>query len=211
MTNVNSKTYRLQIFDKLVTESEFGMPIIPKYKGEIPEKLHPFNKAVAQKRYDGTPHFYLNDKEFTRILTFPEKYLEILKRFPSVIAPDFSQYIDMPLPMRFYHCFLNKALAAYWISNGVNVIPNVTWSTPDSYDYSFAGIEKNCVIAINCTGVRKSGYSKYLWLEGYKEAIRRLEPECIIRYGEKMPGEAEEMSVYFENENYKMLKNGRKR
>ena len=211
MTNVNSKTYRLQIFDKLVTESEFGMPVIPKYKGDIPEKLYPFNKAVAQKRYDGTPHFYLNDKEFTRVLTFPEKYLEILKRFPSVIAPDFSQYIDMPLPMRFYHCFLNKALAAYWISNGVNVIPNVTWSTPDSYDYTFAGIEKNCVIAINCTGVRKSGYSKYLWLEGYKEAIRRLEPECIIRYGEKIPGEAEEMSVYFENENYEMLNNGRER
>ena len=35
MTNVNSKTYRLQIFDKLVTESEFGMPIIPKYKGGV--------------------------------------------------------------------------------------------------------------------------------------------------------------------------------
>ena len=50
-----------------------------------------------------------------------------------------------------------------------------------------------------------------LRLEGYKEAIRRLEPECVIRYGEKMPGEAEEMSVYFENENYKMLNNGRER
>ena len=211
MTNVNSKTYRLQIFDKLVTESEFGMPIIPKYKGNIPVKLISFNKAVAQKRYNGTPHFYLNDKEFVRVLTYPEKYLEILKRFPSVIAPDFSQYIEMPGPMRLYHCFLNKALAAYWANNGVNVIPNVTWSTPDSYDYSFAGIERNGVIAINCTGVRKSGYSKYLWLEGYKEAIRRLEPECIIRYGEKIPGEAEEMSIYFENENYKMLKNGRQR
>ena len=27
----------------------------------------------------------------------------------------------------------------------------------------------------------------------------------------KMPGEAEDMSVYFENENYKMLKNGQQR
>ena len=103
---MNNKTYRLHIFDKLVTESEFGMPVIPKYKGDIPEKLNPFNKAVAQKRYDSTPHFYLNDKEFIRVLTYPEKYLEILKRFLSVIAPDFSQYIDMPGPMRFYHCSL---------------------------------------------------------------------------------------------------------
>ena len=37
MANMNSKTYRLHIFDKLVTESEFGMPVIPKYKGDIPQ------------------------------------------------------------------------------------------------------------------------------------------------------------------------------
>lgn len=209
--NLNIKNNHLQIFSNIVSDDVFGMPVINKYKGEIPTKLQAFNKAVTQKEYSNTVHFYLNDKEFARILTYPEKYLEILKRFKSVIAPDFSQYIDMPLPMRFYHCFLNKALAAYWANNGVNVIPNVTWSTPDSYDYSFAGIAKNGIIAINCTGVKRSGYSKYLWMEGYKEAVRRLDPKHIIRYGEKMPGEYEEISTYFENENYKMLNNGRKR
>lgn len=61
------------------------------------------------------------------------------------------------------------------------------------------------------TGVKKSDYSKYLWLKGYNEAIRRLEPTHIIRYGEKMPEENEEISTYFENENYKKLKDGRKR
>ena len=48
-------------------------------------------------------------------------------------------------------------------------------------------------------------------LFGYNEAIRRLEPTHIIRYGEKMPEENEEISTYFENENYKKLKDGRKR
>ena len=210
-TNVNHKTYKMKLFEDLIIESAFGMPLQPIYKGEIPCELLSFNKAVAQKRYDTTVHFYINDKEFTRILTYPEKYLEILKRFKSVIAPDFSQYIEMPYPMKLYHCYLNKAFAAYWCKNGINVIPNITWSTPDSYDYSFAGIEKNGIIAINCTGVKKSAYSKFLWLEGYKEAIKRLEPRHIIRYGEKMPGEFEKISTYFENENYKLLNNGRKR
>lgn len=194
-----------------ITDDKFGLHIIANYNGNIPAKLQAFNKAITQKQYENTVHFYLNDKEFTRILTYPEKYLEILKNFKSVISPDFSQYIDMPSPMRFYHCFLNRAFAAYWNNNGINVIPNVTWSTPDSYDYSFTGIEKNGIIAINCTGVKKAGYSKYLWLQGYKEAVKRLEPRHIIRYGEKMPGEYEEISTYFENENYKLLNNGRKR
>ena len=209
--NINSITYRLQIFNNLITDDKFGLPIIANYNGNIPAKLQAFNKAITQKQYENTVHFYLNDKEFTRILTYPEKYLEILKNFKSVISPDFSQYIDMPSPMRFYHCFLNRAFAAYWNNNGINVIPNVTWSTPDSYDYSFTGIEKNGIIAINCTGVKKAGCSKYLWLQGYKEAVKRLEPRHIIRYGEKMPGEYEEISTYFENENYKLLNNGRKR
>ncbi len=209
--NINSRTYRLQIFNNLITDDKFGLPIIANYKGDMPTKLQAFNKAITQKQYENTIHFYLNDKEFTRILTYPEKYLEILKKFKSVISPDFSQYIDMPSPMRLYHCFLNRAFAAYWSNNGINVIPNVTWSTPDSYDYSFAGIEKNGIIAINCTGVKKSDYSKYLWLQGYKEAVKRLEPKRIIRYGEKMPDEYEEISTYFENENYKLLNNGRKR
>lgn len=209
--NINSGTYRLQIFNNLITDDKFGLPIIANYKGDMPAKLQAFNRAITQKQYENTVHFYLNDKEFTRILTYPEKYLEILKKFKSVISPDFSQYIDMPSPMRFYHSFLNKALAAYWSNNGINVIPNVTWSTPDSYDYSFTGIEKNGIIAINCTGVKKSDYSKYLWLQGYKEAVKCLEPKHIIRYGEKMPDEYEEISTYFENENYKLLNNGRKR
>ena len=210
-TNINSKTYRLQIFDNLIVDEKYGMPIIKKYDGDKPVKLQAFNKGITQKQYKNTIHFYLNDREFLRILTYPQKYLEILKHFKSVISPDFSQYIDMPSPMRFYHSFLNKAFAAYWSNNGINVIPNVTWSTPDSYDYSFIGIEKNGTIAINCTGVKKSDYSKYLWLKGYNEAIKRLEPTHIIRYGEKMPEENEEISTYFENENYKKLKDGRKR
>ena len=82
---MNSKTPRLHIFDKQVTESEFGMPVIPKYKGTIPEILLPFNKAVAQKRYNCTPHFYLNDKEFIRVLRCPEKYLEMLKNMGEVL------------------------------------------------------------------------------------------------------------------------------
>lgn len=137
--------------------------------------------------------------------------MEILKRFKSVIAPDFSQFLDMPYAMKLYHSYLNRAFTAYWNYNGINVIPNVTWTTPDSYEYSFSGIEVGGVIAINCTGIKNNGLSKYLWLQGYKEAIKRLKPICIIRYGSKMPGEIENISVYYENENYKMLNDGRKR
>lgn len=90
------------------------------------------------------------------------------------------------------------------------MIPNVTWSTPDTYDYSFTGIPKHSVIAINCTGIKGNHASMYLWRKGYQEALRILEPTLIIRYGDKMPEEREDISVYFENTNLKNLRNGRK-
>lgn len=66
-----SKTYRLRIFSDLITENKFGMPIVKRYQGEIPKRLQAFNKAVAQKKFDNTVHFYLNDKEFiSKIIYF---------------------------------------------------------------------------------------------------------------------------------------------
>ena len=45
----------------------------------------------------------------------------------------------------------------------------------------------------------------------YEEAIDRLNPPLIIRYGDRMPNEHDDISVYFENANLKNLRNGRKR
>ena len=51
-TNTNEKMYRLQIFNNLIVDEKFGMPIIKKYEGEKPTKLQAFNKAVTEKQYE---------------------------------------------------------------------------------------------------------------------------------------------------------------
>ena len=52
-------------------------------------------------------------------------------------------------------------------------------------------------------------FSKYLWKEGYKNVVLPLQPTTIIRYGDKMPDEMSDISIYFENSNLKRLRNGR--
>lgn len=91
------------------------------------------------------------------------------------------------------------------------MVPNATWSTPASYDYAFKGLPKQSVIAINSNGIKGNDAALYLWRKGYEEAIRMLEPTMILRYGDRLPGEWEEISVYYENLNLKNLRNGRKR
>jgi hypothetical protein len=105
----------------------------------------------------------------------------------------------------------NKAIGAYLQSIGIVVIPNVAWSTPDSYPYAFSGVPKKSIIAINSTGVVSNPASIYLWRKGYEAAIKELDPLCVIRYGSRMPGEDDSISVYYENTNLKNLRNGGKR
>lgn len=170
-----------------------------------------FTRAISSTNYDEIVHFYLNDNQFVRVFNNPGKYIDILKRYRYVITPDCSQYIYMPQLQRMSHSFWNKAIAAYWQELGINIIYNVSWSCPESYDYAFAGLPKGCVIAINCTGIIGCSASKYLWQKGYNEAIARLEPSLIIRYGDKMSNERDDISVYFDNTNLINLRNGRKR
>jgi hypothetical protein len=148
-------------------------------------------------------------RKFVRILHNPKKYIDLLKKFNAVIGPDFSQKIGYQPFVCFENSWWNKALSAYFQKEGIVVIPNVTWSTPASYSYAFSGLPKNSIIAINCTGIKSSSVSIYLWRKGYEQAIRILEPTLILRYGDVMPGEYTDISVYFENINLNNLRNGR--
>lgn len=201
---------RLQILSNLSYTSEIiGIPILTAADIDIvPNRLVAFGKAMTSKCYDAMIHFYESDKSFVRILNNPIRYGEILKRFKYVISPDFSQRMDAPPFICFQNSWWNKALGAYWQSLGINVIPNVAWSRPDSYSYAFSGIPKNSVIAINCTGIKGKSISKYFWMKGYEAALKALNPSKIIRYGDRMPGEDYQRSIYFENENLNRLRNG---
>ena len=190
----------------------FPMPKVQKVASfELPSMAIPFSKALNETNKDIVMVFYEPDTNFARVLHNPKRYVEPLKKFTCVVGPDFSQKIGMTPFVNFHNHWWNMALTAYFQSQGVHVVPNVTWSAPASYSYAFVGIPKHSVIAINCTGIKGNHAAIYLWRKGYDEALRVPDPVLIIRYGDKMPGEREDISVYYENINLKNLRNGRKR
>mgnify|MGYP000471792446 FL=1 len=166
----------------------------------IPTSLVSFNAALTAKDHNQCVHFFIDDYQFERIWNLPDRYVECLRQFQCVIAPDFSQYTDMPYPQRMWNNYRGKFIGAWLQSQGVTVIPNVTWSLPDSYEYCFDGIPQQSVIAINSTGAARYGLTRFLWLKGYREALSRLRPLAVIRYGTMIPGEDTSVSIYFNNE-----------
>jgi hypothetical protein len=185
------------------------LPALAPYCGEIPSRLVPFNEAYAYKDFNCTVHFFINDLLFIRVLRNPEKYLEFFKKCHSVIGTDLSQYADMPAEDRYFCAYINRAFSAYLQRNDVRLIPNVTWSLPDSYVYSWSSMPSHSIIAINCKGILKYELSKYLWYRGYEEAVSTLQPSLIVRYGTVMSCEYMDISVYFENERLNYMRYGR--
>ena len=82
----------------------------------------------------------------------PQKYLEVVKKFKGIIAPDFSLYRDLPTPLNIYNCWRNKVLMAYYQSQGIDVIPNVSWSDETSFSWCFDGLPINSVLAVSTNG-----------------------------------------------------------
>ena len=70
----------------------------------------------------------------------------------------------------------------------MNVIPTISWSTPDNFEWCFDGEPVNSVVAVSSVGAANSREKKALFLAGYNAMMERLQPETVLFYG-KAPEE----------------------
>ena len=198
----------LNLSDGVTFTGAYQMPIVSAVDIAAPNDIMSFHRAIPKRMKGVVPHFYVSDDMIERVWNHWEHYEQSLSAFEAVISTDFSMYREMPAPQRMYNCYRNKLLAARWQRDGLIVVPNVSWSDEASLDYAIDGWPKHSVIAINSTGLRNDRKGKYLWQIGYQHVVASLEPTLILRYGAKQPGEMEDISIYYENDNLKSARNG---
>ncbi|MDE6912502.1 MAG: DUF4417 domain-containing protein, partial [Lachnospiraceae bacterium] len=110
--------------------------------------------------------------------------------FTHVMSADFSTYTDFPKAIQIYNHYRKHWIGAYLQENGVNLIPTISWSTPDSFEWCFDGEPVGGVVAVSSVGAANSREKKALFLAGYNEMLASLQPETILFYG-KIPEECE--------------------
>ena len=163
---------------------EYGIPKIEPTQISLPEEFIGFNYAkTAKNRENKGVHFFLDDYQFQRLWNSPDRYLDMLLQFRCVMTPDFSMYTDFPKAIQIYNHYRKHWIGAYLQKNGVPVIPTIGWSTPDSYEWCFDGEPTHGIVGVSSVGTQNSKMAKELFISGFKEMIKRLEPETIIFYG----------------------------
>lgn len=174
--------YNLQLVNVTNCAGKYGMPILEPVDF-VPKRLLPFNYAKSATDTAQTLHFFIDDYQFERLWNSPNKYLELIQQFDGVLTPDFSMYMDMPLPMQIWNEYRRRALGNYWQRNGVWVVPTLSWSDKRSYGFCFGGLPKHSTYAISSVGVKKDETAMQVWRDGMDTAIKTLKPARLLLYG----------------------------
>jgi len=149
-------------------------------------KSVPINYASKERNpRNAMLHMFVDDYKFDGMWSTPDKMLATLRYFKFVCAPDFSVYGDMPKILQIYNVYRNRALTHYLSMNGVKVIPTVTWSTEESYEFCFDGLPTDSTLAISTNGCHTLKAREY-FIRGFNEMCDRLKPCNIVIVGGKI-------------------------
>lgn len=167
---------RIPVMTK-VTEKEIDLnKLMPINIQNVKCKNDNSNKIGLMFTYDNRLNKYWND---------PFKYLPVVLTLGAICTPDFSVYSTMDEHMTEHSVYMNRWIGCLWQDHGAIVIPTIQWSTPDTYDICFSGVEKGTIVAISTLGCDK--YQQE-FLTGFYEMKRRINPPVIIVFGKIIPG-----------------------
>ena len=179
------KNLNFQLYDESKIEGYFQFPKLDATDW-VPEDLIGFNYVLNKPDYTKGVHFFLDDYQFERVWNNPDRYIDKLEKFDCVLTPDFSLYTDMPFAMQIWNVYRSRLIGSYWQSLGMTVIPTVSWSTHDSYNFCFDGLPENGIVAISTVGIMKDKSAKKLFYDGLDEMIARIHPSGILIWGQEI-------------------------
>jgi hypothetical protein len=130
----------------------------------------PRNKTVG---------FFLPDEKFEHLCYRPWDYIEWLSQYRQVLSPDCSCYSDMALPDQWFNIYLNRLTGVFWQECGLKIAATISWGDESSFAFCFDGVEKGAVVAVSTIG---TGKVKNLFMAGFREMCRAIEPEFVICY-----------------------------
>lgn len=183
-TSENMRSDPLFMRNQYPVCGKWGIPIVKKQSIDLSEiKLIACSDTRANdaeiNKQCGV-HFFVDDYRFNSIYRNPKRSLAKYAQYSFLLTPDYSTYADMNPWRQMESVAHNRWCGAYWQSEGLTVIPTVSWSTPSSYTYCFDGIAFGSIVAIGMIGCKSN---KIGFLRGYNAMMERIQPEAIICFG----------------------------
>ncbi len=204
MINGLSEYEKYKVLRPVIGECELdgnGFPILRK------EEFYPEDwiDITAVGIQNASPKMY-NKRSILLMFNYDYKLLSLwnnpLKKagmftgYYAIATPDYSIYLQMNINDVRHNIYKSRWLGRTWQNYGSVVYPTVAWCLPDTYDICFSGYEKGSIVVISTLGCQDN---KDVFLQGFNEMKKRIEPSLIIVYGDMVEG----MTGRFVNFKYK--------
>lgn len=182
-----------------MTNDFWQMPVIAS-DDVVPDDLVGFNYAKTSKVKDCGIHFFIDDYQFERVWNDPEKYVDVLAQYQCILTPDFSLYMDMPMPMKIWNVYRSRQIGAFYQAHGIKVIPTISWAEAETFAFAFKGIERGSIVAVSTIGVKENADALQVWRDGMDAMIEELHPRMILCYGGALEFDYKGIEVkYYDN------------
>jgi len=184
----------LNMRERFASDNKYGIPnLFAPTIQELPEAptcLLPYNLRVRSEigYKDAAMHFFLDDYRFELVWNKPNQAFERISKAWLVLTPDFSLYADYPLAAQIWNTYRNRWCGKLWQNQGLVVVPTIAWSTPESYEFCFEGVETNSPVAVSTQGIKWDADTYKRFEHGFMAMIERISPRFVISYG-KLPAE----------------------
>ncbi|MCR5175697.1 MAG: DUF4417 domain-containing protein [Anaerovibrio sp.] len=150
---------------------------------QVPKDMIPFGKASKCPDKRKYVHFYMHDKEFSRVLTATKKYLDLLKLYDGVITPDCTMMIGQSKCLLEANTYMNRAVGFYLQRHGIPVIPNIRWSDERSFDCCFLGVTKGRMVSVSTHGCIETKEQREMFRIGLGAMFEALHPPVVLVHG----------------------------
>jgi len=128
-------------------------------------------------------HFWESDRGFAGIFNNPVKAASSLAKFSFVTSPDPTLYSSHAAHMRLNTIWRSRAIASYFEFRGLNVIPQIRWTSDSDLDAALAGIRNGSVVAVSNHGCYRSTMSKKEFCRGLSRLIEQVAPTQLLLHG----------------------------
>jgi len=164
-----------------------GTPGIPMlmdlHNTQVPRDIIPFSKARNCPNKRQYVHFYMHDREISRVLTATDQYLDMLMLYDGVITPDCTMLIGQSPCLQQANTYMNRAVGFYLQKHGIPVIPNIRWSDERSFDYCFLGVPKESMVSVSTHGCITSREERKMFKIGISAMLEEIQPKTVLVHG----------------------------
>ena len=154
----------------------------------IPEKpVLPINYLKSTKdKGNYWFHCFTSDKNFHRIYSSFQDYVELFKQAKGIISADFSLFRDYPEEVLIANCRANRMVDYALQQAGIPMIPTAGFADESSWEWCFDGLPLNSTVAVTTNCLGRDRETHRLFVGGINIMVKKIKPTVIVVCG-KVP------------------------